>query len=324
MTLCAGACDAPMAIGGLLTGMRQCTVQWLRNQVTVLSISNTRPTKRAVSLCGRRFPKHASPCRFKHDSAHHRVEEAYDGLARMSALYVNLLRGGLVCLDEQAICRVREMSYGDGSVMGRWLVTIAWFWMIIAVTLTLAPEPVLAAATQMAQQSVRPEQTGVPAYLKENGALNLRDYDEPRRNAETPMWQTVLSMLFKLLLVVGLIVLSLGVFRQYFQGRLGLPTLRGKNVVLLESTMLSPQHTVHVVSLGGDRLLVLGASAGGLALLTEITDAQAVKQFIQSSQGRDNRFGREIATQEALQSDPTAFDELYEGTPGGLKREWEG
>jgi flagellar biogenesis protein FliO len=252
------------------------------------------------------------------------VEEAGDGLARMCALYVNLLRGGLVRRDEQASCRVREMSYGDGSVMGRWLVATAWFWMIITASLTLVPEPVLAAGTHMAQQSVRPEQTGVPAYMKENGSLNLRDYDEPRQNAEAPLWQTVLSMLFKLLLVVGLIILSLGVFKRYFQGRLGLPTLRGKNVVLLESTMLSPQHTVHVVSLGGDRLLVLGASAGGLALLTEISDPQAVTQFIQSSQGRDNRFGREIATQEAMQSDPTAFDELYEGTPRGLKREWEG
>jgi flagellar biogenesis protein FliO len=82
--------------------------------------------------------------------------------------------------------------------------------------------------------------------------------------------------------VIGLIAASLFAVKKLSGGRmaLNLPNTKGRNIVVLESTHLNPQQAIHMISLGGERLLVVGAGPGGLSTLTEITDPTQVRHFL--------------------------------------------
>ena len=123
-----------------------------------------------------------------------------------------------------------------------------------------------------------------PAYLSEDAPLQLKDYEEPKPAAPEPWWQQLLGFLFKLAMVIGLIFLSLAVVKKLSGGKmtLNLPNTKGRNIVVLETTHLTPQQAIHMISLGGERLLVVGAGPQGLSTLTEITDPQQVRLFLQA------------------------------------------
>jgi flagellar biogenesis protein FliO len=123
-----------------------------------------------------------------------------------------------------------------------------------------------------------------PAYLSEDQPLQLKDYEEPKAAEPAPWWQQVLGFGFKLLMVIGLIFGSLAAVKKLSGGRmaLNLPNTKGRNIVVLESTHLNPQQAIHMISLGGERLLVVGAGPQGLSTLTEITDPQQVRLFLQA------------------------------------------
>lgn len=127
-----------------------------------------------------------------------------------------------------------------------------------------------------------------PAYLSEDAPLQLKDYEEPKPAAPEPWWQQLLGFIFKLAMVLGLIVVSLAAVKKLSGGRmaLNLPNTKGRNVVVLETTHLSPQQAIHMVSLGGERLLVVGAGPQGLTTLTEITDPAQVSLFLQAQKSQ--------------------------------------
>jgi flagellar biogenesis protein FliO len=123
-----------------------------------------------------------------------------------------------------------------------------------------------------------------PAYLSEDQPLQLKDYEDPKPAEPAPWWQQVLGFGFKLLMVIGLIFGSLAAVKKLSGGKmaLNLPNTKGRNIVVLESTHLNPQQAIHMISLGGERLLVVGAGPQGLSTLTEITDPAQVRLFLQA------------------------------------------
>lgn len=123
-----------------------------------------------------------------------------------------------------------------------------------------------------------------PAYLSEDQPLQLKDYEEPKPAEPAPWWQQALGFVFKLAMVIGLIFLSLAAVKKLSGGRMAinLPSTKGRNIVVLESTHLNPQQAIHMISLGGERLLVVGAGPQGLSTLSEITDPAQVRLFLQA------------------------------------------
>lgn len=75
------------------------------------------------------------------------------------------------------------------------------------------------------------------------------------------------SVLVKLIIVLLLIVASSMIFRRWLQ-----PGMRGKKtcqVKLLETVRLSPRQAVHLISVGGQQLLI-GATDQNVSLLTQL------------------------------------------------------
>lgn len=131
-----------------------------------------------------------------------------------------------------------------------------------------------------------------PAYTKEDQPFKLRDYEEPKAAPPAPWWQQALGFVFKLGIVIGLIFASLGLIKKFSGGRISLPSAKGRNLAVLESLQLGPQQSVHVVSLGGERLLVLGTSPQGVSTLAEITDPQQLKPFLNPGRGNATPFNQ--------------------------------
>jgi flagellar biogenesis protein FliO len=131
-----------------------------------------------------------------------------------------------------------------------------------------------------------------PAYMAEDQPFPLRDYEEPKPSPQAPWWQQALGFVFKLALVIGLIFLSLGVIKKLQTGRVSLPNAKGKNMVVLESAHLGPQQNVHLISIGGDRLLVVGTGPQGVTKLAEITDPNQVRPLLNPGRGNATAFNQ--------------------------------
>jgi flagellar biogenesis protein FliO len=135
-----------------------------------------------------------------------------------------------------------------------------------------------------APKPAKPEGTPQPAYMAEDQPLQLKEYDDPKPAEPEPWWKQLFGFLIKLVIVIGLVLGSLFVMKKVSGGKLNLslPNTRGRNIVVLESTHLSPQQAIHLISLGGERLLVVGAGPQGLTTLTEITDPREMRPFLQA------------------------------------------
>jgi flagellar biogenesis protein FliO len=159
----------------------------------------------------------------------------------------------------------------------------------------------------------------MPAYMNENQPLHLKDYDEPAPTPEAPWWQQLLGFIFKLTMVVGLIFLSLWALKRLSGGKISLPSTRGRNVVVLETTNLGAQQAIHLVSLGGDRLLVVGATPQSLNTLAEITDPAQVRHYMQGQKAPSN-FNQIFDLEGVVQETGGVFQEtlleVHERPPG--------
>lgn len=162
--------------------------------------------------------------------------------------------------------------------------------------------PALAAPDALPAAAQAADATPKPAYLQEDQPLQLRDYDEPKKAEDAPWWQQLFGFIFKLAIVVGLIFLSLAVVKKLSGGRVALPTTKGRNMVLLESTSLGPQQAIHLVSLGGDRLLVVGASPQGLTRLTEVTEPHEVQALLAGTKGQSSAFNQVFDLEAVVQA----------------------
>lgn len=176
-----------------------------------------------------------------------------------------------------------------------------------------SPPPLVVAAKQPAP----------PAYQAEDQPLRLKDYDEPRPAPREPWWQQILGFLFKLALVIGLIVLGLSLFKRLSSTNLALSNTRGRNLVVLESAHVTPQQALHLISLGGSRLLVVGSSPQGLTTLAEITDPQQVAPFLQGRKGNPSAFNQAFDLESVVQeANSDLLNETLREVQGPVRREW--
>lgn len=171
--------------------------------------------------------------------------------------------------------------------------------------------PALVAERPEAPAAPAAAATDKPAYMTEDQPLQLRDYEEPTAaRAQEPWWQQLFGFLFKLAMVLGLIYLSLMAVRKFQSGQISLPTAKGRNMVVLESTQLNAQQAIHLVSLAGERLLVVGAGPQGLTTLSEITEPSAIAPFLSAQRGNASAFNQVFDLETVVQeANSTLFDE---------------
>lgn len=179
-------------------------------------------------------------------------------------------------------------------------------------------------------ENLREQENGAtpkPAYMTEDQPLRLRDYAEPQPAQPEPWWQQLLGFLLKLVIVLGLVVVSLVALKRMNGGKAILPNARSRNIVVLETTHLAPNQAMHLVSIGGERLLVVGAGPQGLTTLSEITDPEEVRPFMQGQRASgaspfNQVFDLESVVQEA---GGDLFNEAYREqypTPKKRKKGW--
>jgi flagellar biogenesis protein FliO len=97
-----------------------------------------------------------------------------------------------------------------------------------------------------------------------------------------------------LVVVIGLMLGALAFVRKVGGGKLpmGLAVGKGRNLIVLESTSLGPQHSMHLVSVGGDRLIVVGSSPQGLSTLATIDDPTQAAMLLAASRGQNTSFNQ--------------------------------
>lgn len=158
-----------------------------------------------------------------------------------------------------------------------------------------------------------------PAYMQEDQPFKLRDYEEPKLNADAPWWDRTGGMLLKLALVVGMLLAALFALRKLTAGGgpLGLSLAKGRNLVVLETTTLGPGQAMHLVSVGGDRLLVVGASPQGLTTLACIDEPGQVQLLLAASRGQSTGFNQVYDLESVVQGQG---GDMFRGALSDLNR----
>lgn len=105
----------------------------------------------------------------------------------------------------------------------------------------------------------------------------LVDYQDPQVQPAPNGVLTIAGLLFKLAIVIGLIYLTvLGLRFVSKRGRVGLPGSGSINV--LEKTALAQNRELYLIDVA-DKVLLLGATANSISVLSEITDADAIEEL---------------------------------------------
>jgi len=126
---------------------------------------------------------------------------------------------------------------------------------------------------------------------------------EAERIAGRSPWATLLSTLFSLALVIGLIYAVYAVMR--WLRREGTPRARtGQLVNVLETTKLTPDKALHVVAVGG-HVVLLASGPSGVTFLADLDDEEVARI---AKLPQPSSFGAEIEQAEAAyESDRSVF-----------------
>lgn len=173
-------------------------------------------------------------------------------------------------------------------------------------------EPALTGGGAGTTPAAAPEQPARPAYLSEDQPFKLKDYEEPVPAVREPWWQSAIGMGFKMLVVLALAGGSMVAIKKFNGGKLpNLPLAggRGRNLVVLETTHVSPGQAIHLVSIGGDKLLVVGSGPQGLRTLAEIDDPGQVQPLLAGNRTNNTSFNQAYDMETELQGDPAAIYE---------------
>jgi len=136
------------------------------------------------------------------------------------------------------------------------------------------------AASTSAQPSASASSTQNSALGTQNSAPAkpfLSDYQDPQPQAAPNGFLAILSLAFKLGIVVALIYLTVLGLR-YFSNRTRNAVLGSSAINVLEKTPLAQNRELYLVDVA-DRVLLLGATTTSIAMLTEITDPGALEEL---------------------------------------------
>lgn len=140
---------------------------------------------------------------------------------------------------------------------------------------TLAPVPPAASASASASPSASASASNTQNPAPSTAAKPfLSDYQDPTPQAAPNGFLTVASLILKLGVVVGLIYLTVLGLR-YFGNRSRTAFLGNSAINVIEKTALAQNRELYLVDVA-DRVLLLGATTTSIALLTEITDPDAI------------------------------------------------
>ena len=153
------------------------------------------------------------------------------------------------------------------------------------------------------------------AGIEDRGAGYL-PYSEPTPIGSGGLFGAILRAMFSLAIVLGLIYATLWLIRR-FTGSSTVPSFEGQ-VRVVGRIYLSPKVVVHFLKLG-DELLVIGANAGSVSLLTTIKDERRMAQIENALRSVHTHvpglnfsrlFDRSLARfQRALDKEDTPFDD---------------
>jgi flagellar biosynthetic protein FliO len=105
----------------------------------------------------------------------------------------------------------------------------------------------------------------------------LTEYKDPQPQAAPNTLMTVVGLIVKLAVVIGLIYLTILGLR-YFSNR-GRRAFLGSNAInVLEKTALAQNRELYLIDVA-DKVLLLGATANSITVLTEITDPEALEEL---------------------------------------------
>ncbi|MHB8620773.1 MAG: FliO/MopB family protein [Chloroflexota bacterium] len=134
--------------------------------------------------------------------------------------------------------------------------------------LASSASPVASAAASNASSVASPAASATPTSF-------LRAYQAPQVQAAPNGFLTIASLALKLAIVLGLIYATVWVLR-FFSGRSKGPFASASAVSILETTRLAQNRDLYLVDVA-DRVLLLGATGSTIAVLTEITDPDAIE-----------------------------------------------
>lgn len=116
-----------------------------------------------------------------------------------------------------------------------------------------------------------------PAASAAASSSFLPDYQDPQPTAAPNGFLTVASLLIKLAVVLVLIYLTVFGLR-WFGNRTRRAVMGDSAISVLEKTPLAQNRELYLVDVA-DRVLLLGATASAINVLTEITDASALEDL---------------------------------------------
>lgn len=133
--------------------------------------------------------------------------------------------------------------------------------------------------------SMQPASAPVTGAAQQGGLKNLTGrLDAPRDSRQTKQgdvgdlaWQTIGYTILILLLGGAVIILA-----RRLLPKLGLAPAGGRNVKLLETVSLNPRQRVHLLKVGGRRILV-GSCRDSLSMLADVTEQTEPSQQDQSA-----------------------------------------
>lgn len=159
-----------------------------------------------------------------------------------------------------------------------------YLFLVLFSCMLFAPSPVLALNPDQPVPEIKSNKTlpAAPAHTPATVSANakpygfLDDYQNDRFNETLPSAPAgfgFVSLLTKLIFVLGLIYGTVVLIRWFMQQRARLPLPGSTLIKVLDSHYLTPKQALHIVEIAGD-IFVVGATDNGLSLLTEIDDAE--------------------------------------------------
>ncbi len=103
----------------------------------------------------------------------------------------------------------------------------------------------------------------------------LAEYQDPQPQSTPSTLLTVVGLVIKLGIVIGLIYLTILGLR-YFGNRGRKALLGGSSINVIERTALAQNRELYLIDVA-DKVLLLGATANNISVLTEITDPEAIE-----------------------------------------------